>query len=108
MMELSGNLRERVITTENGQGRNFNKNIFPGTYLNDLGHAFLASSWPGAKIDPVFPNIIDGSIPALGLMYRGGSWNDESFFLSISDRSGPLINDTNTNRDPYTGIRGCR
>ena len=108
VMEMSGNLRERVITTANVQGRFFNKNTFPGTYLNDLGHAFLATSWPGARVDPVFPNIIDGSIPALGLIYRGGSWNDESFYLSVSDRSGPIINDTNTNRDPYTGIRGCR
>ncbi|MBK7699178.1 MAG: hypothetical protein IPJ39_10855 [Saprospiraceae bacterium] len=87
VMEMSGNLRERVITTANVQGRFFNKNTFPGTYLNDLGHAFLATSWPGARVDPVFPNIIDGSIPALGLIYRGGSWNDESFYLSVSDRS---------------------
>ncbi|MFZ1526718.1 MAG: SUMF1/EgtB/PvdO family nonheme iron enzyme [Saprospiraceae bacterium] len=108
VMELSGNLRERVITTENGQGRNFNKNNFANPDLTSYGYVDWANSWPGAVFVNSPYSIINGTGLALGLMYRGGSWNDESFFLSISDRSGPLINDTNTNRDPYTGIRGCR
>lgn len=110
VMELSGNLRERVITTANVQGRNFIQyniiNFNEGSpNLNPLGFAF-GFGWSGSNLP--LEGIIDGSIPAIGLMYRGGSWNDESFVLSISDRSVPLINDTNTDRDPYTGIRGCR
>jgi len=108
VMELSGNLRERIITTGNAQGRNFNKNNFAFPDLTSFGYAEMTNSWPGAVFVGSPNYIINGTGLAFGLIYRGGSWNDESFFLSISDRSGPLITDTNTNRDPYTGIRGCR
>jgi len=108
VMEMSGNLRERVITNGNAQGRNFSKNNFGNPDLTIFGYAEMVISWPGAIFEGSSNYVINGTGLALGLIYRGGSWNDESFYLSISDRSGPLITDTNTNRDPYTGIRGCR
>jgi len=105
VMELSGNLRERVITTANIQGRNFSYDgPSPNNNLDNTGFAYYAENWPGAT---GVNNTINGTVPAIGLIYRGGSWNDEYSLLTISDRSATIIGN-NTNRDPYTGIRGCR
>jgi formylglycine-generating enzyme required for sulfatase activity len=100
VMELSGNLWERVITTANPNGRNFN-----GTHGGGYLISSFLSSWPG--YDAV-SNSISGTVPATGIIYRGGSWNTVASFLRISDRAGLLVNDANTIRASDVGVRGCR
>lgn len=105
VMELSGNLLERVVTTANTQGLGFNPGITNGS-INISGYAWGSThvgSWPGFTSGATS---INGATNAIGLIYRGGSWGTGFTTVQISDRSAPLITNTNTTRDPYMGVRG--
>ncbi len=76
VLELSGNVAERVVSVGNAQGR-----AFAGTHgdgaLSTAGFA-TNSDWPGFSAGEV--------TDAVGSGVRGGSWSDASARLSISDR----------------------
>jgi formylglycine-generating enzyme required for sulfatase activity len=89
-LELSGNLRERVVTIGNAQGR-----LFTGLHgdgeLGTDGDANV-EHWPG--------------LDALGTGFRGGSWNDPSDYSRISDRQQAATSDDQ--RAAHYGGRGAR
>ena len=91
IMELSGNVRERVVTVGNASGRAFTGAHGDGT-LDSNGRA-NATNWPS-------------STTASGAGFRGGSWNDASTSARISDRSDATS--TDTTRDSSYGGRGVR
>jgi formylglycine-generating enzyme required for sulfatase activity len=100
VMELSGNLWERVITTANTQGRGF-----LGNHGNGVLISLSLNGWPGfdgsfGYVNPIFN--------ATGIIYRGGGWSLGSSYLRISDRSGTLVIDANNIRANDVGARGCR
>ena len=85
VMELSGNLREPVVTVGNLSGRNFQGTNGDGILTTASGSEGYAtnSDWPG--IDVVVSHGVTGS---LGSGVRGGSWDDQlsGARLRISDR----------------------
>ncbi|MEI7663486.1 MAG: SUMF1/EgtB/PvdO family nonheme iron enzyme [Bacteroidota bacterium] len=90
MMEMSGNLTEPAVTVGNATGRGFTGIHGDGT-LNAAGDANV-SLWPGTD--------------AVGMGFRGGSWNDGSSAMQVSDRSSAVL--TSTTRSETNGIRGVR
>ncbi|MEM9929627.1 MAG: SUMF1/EgtB/PvdO family nonheme iron enzyme, partial [Bacteroidota bacterium] len=70
IMELTGNVYERVVTVGNPEGRAFNGEHGDGL-INSAGRATV-TSWP---------------TEGLGLGYRGGSYANNFPFLAVSDRS---------------------
>jgi formylglycine-generating enzyme required for sulfatase activity len=90
-LELSGNLRERVVTVGNADGRNFSGAHGDGETDSD-GRSNV-SGWPAPTT-------------ASGAGFRGGSWNDASSLARISDRSLAAAVDT-TRADTFGG-RGAR
>lgn len=96
VMDLSGNLWEQVVTFGNSAGRSFNGAHGNGT-LNTSGNADI-NTWPG-----FVTNAITG---ATGSGERGGSWENTSERLLISDRL--LANTEITTRDRNTGFRAAR
>lgn len=117
IMELSGNLYERVVSTylpgfPFSQYTYFETNLSLQGYaiLNGVSPGGLQPGWPGQNslINPPFFYTITGSPVATGLMDRGGSWSHLSTFLRVSDRDVNLIYTNNaTARDNYHGIRGA-
>jgi hypothetical protein len=96
IMELSGNLNEQVVTMGNSTGRAFTGAHGNGA-LNASGNADI-STWPG-----YVTNAITG---ATGSGKRGGSWEDISDRLLISDRF--QANTSISSRDRNTGFRAAR
>jgi formylglycine-generating enzyme required for sulfatase activity len=90
VLELSGNLRERVVTLGNSTGRNFTALHGDGS-VSSTGEADV-SAWPGS----------DG----VGAGFRGGSWNDPADAARISDRSAAATADPSRAAD--FGGRGVR
>ena len=84
VMELSGNLWERVATVGNDQGRGFEGTHGDGhltTHAGDEGNA-TNLAWPGIV------NILDaGVVSAGGSGARGGGWLEDDDQLRVSDRS---------------------
>jgi len=72
IMELSGNLYERVVTVGTAQGRNF-------TGLHGNG---IISSTTGNGTVSNWPNNTTGD----GYSFRGGSWLNGADFIRVSDR----------------------
>jgi formylglycine-generating enzyme required for sulfatase activity len=108
VMELSGNLWERVVTTG---FLNFQGGLLVDNYsLNSSGYAstIYSNNWPG--MTAANPAIADGSQNATGLIYRGGAWDSPAVSLRTSDRGGLLVANTNTDRSTMgnVGVRGCR
>ncbi len=85
VMDLSGNLRERVVTIGNVTGRNFIGSHGDGLLATVSGFEGNATQadWPG--IDPISAKGITG---ADGSGFKGGGWDDQSDGdrLRISDR----------------------
>ncbi len=102
IMELSGNLMERVITTANTQGR-----LFDGGHGNGyLTNNSTLSTWPAYNSTLQY---VSPTNNATGLIYRGGGFNNIASFLRISDRAVTnLITDNNNVRVSTVGVRGCR
>lgn len=103
MMDLSGNISERIVTIGNATGRAFQGSNGDG-YLTSLsGFEGNANEldWPG--LDSVPSKGVTG---ALGSGVRGGSFSDVSSKLSISDRSNAA--DSSSSSSNSTGGRGAR
>jgi len=110
VMDLSGNLKERVVTIGNYYGIGGNGIVgFTGIEGNGVlntttgyeGNANI-TGWPG--MDQQTPaNGVDG---ALGSGFRGGSWADAATYLRISDRTEAARTDQ-TAQNTYGG-RGVR
>lgn len=96
IMELSGNLWERVVTVGDATGRAFT-GVHGDGALSANGHANQAA-WPG---------LTGGEVTdAFGSGFRGGSWTNVATLLRASDRS--MAARTYTPRDSSTGFRGVR
>jgi len=105
IMELSGNLTERVVTIGNDAGRSFSGSNGDGvlsTYSGCEGNAVQAD-WPGT--DVVASCGVSG---ADGSGFKGGSWVDQlsGVRLRISDRNEASKTDTSAYN--YAGGRGIR
>jgi formylglycine-generating enzyme required for sulfatase activity len=96
IMDMSGNVTEQVVTIGNSTGRTFTGAHGNGA-LNAAGNADI-STWPG-----YVTNAITG---ATGSGKRGGSWEDISDRLLISDRF--QANTSINSRDRNTGFRAAR
>jgi formylglycine-generating enzyme required for sulfatase activity len=96
IMDLSGNLREQVVTLGNTDGRNFVPALGNGV-LSRLGNATV-STWPG---------LVSGEITgATGSGLRGGSWFDASTSLVVSNRLSS--NTAVSARSNANGFRAAR
>ena len=92
VMEMSGNVAERIVSIGNAQGRAYNGSHGDGT-LAATGDA-NGTTWPD-------------NATALGTGYRGGSWaNSTNSFLRISDRNDAA--NAATVRSSFIGGRGVR
>jgi len=89
IMDLTGNLYERVITVGNPQGRAFTGAHGDGT-ISGTGTANVPG-WPTT---------------ALGIGYRGGSYANDIPFILVSDRTDAANEITNGNS--RLGFRGVR
>lgn len=103
VLELSGNLADRVVTVGNAQGRVFRGSHGDGQ-LADLenyeGNA-TNEDWPG--IDSLAARGVTG---AEGSGLRGGSWLDSTDRLKTSDRSAAAAVDSS--RSAQFGFRAVR
>lgn len=91
IMEMSGNLYERVVTVGTAQGRNF-------TGIH--GNGIISSTGNGTAIN--WPNNTTGD----GYSYRGGSWLNGSDFIRVSDRfDGASVISTGNNRLGFRAVR---
>jgi formylglycine-generating enzyme required for sulfatase activity len=97
VLDLDGNLWERVVTTANNAGISFTGvNGLGSSFGLTLGGASNPSNWPKS----------DGT-PALGLMYRGGAFDSPASLLRTSNRGPNLLVTTADNlRDANLGGRG--
>lgn len=103
VMELSGNLVEKCVSTANATyGRVFN-GIHGNGVLSVNGYATL-STWPGYNMAT---SSVDGVQEDWGTMNRGGSFSINS--TNVSVRPGPAIPpNLNNSRHNYNGCRGVR
>lgn len=102
VMEMSGNLWERVITVGNSAGRGFQGTHGDGMLSEDPGYEGNATieDWPGYAHG-------QGVSGSLGVGIRGGSYAETSTsLLSVSDRSRAV--DGNSVRSADTGGRCAR
>lgn len=88
IMELSGNLWERSVTVGNSTGRGFTGTHGDGR-LDANGDANVPT-WPGTG--------------AYGAGFRGGAWNNSTFYLRASDRYNVAY--TSSGRGNNHGWRG--
>jgi formylglycine-generating enzyme required for sulfatase activity len=96
ILELSGNVREQVVTIGNAQGR-----MFEGTHGN--GTLDIPADWPR----------ISGSDSAVGTGLRGGFYGDLTEPLRTSDRSRAVFSHreatfSHEQRSEANGWRGVR
>ena len=96
ILELSGNVREQVITVGNARGR-----MFQGTHGN--GSLDIPADWPA----------ISGSEAAVGTGFRGGFYGDLTDPLRVSDRGRAVFKHreasfSHEQRTEANGWRGAR
>ncbi len=96
VLDLSGNLSERVVSVGQSQGRQFLGSHGDGN-LSSSGYA-TNSDWPGYS-----GGIVSG---ADGAGTRGGSWSDSNLRLRISDRAE--ASQGLSNRHSRFGFRAAR
>jgi formylglycine-generating enzyme required for sulfatase activity len=103
VMDLSGNLRERVVTVGNATGRSFVGSHGDGVLSTDSGYEGNANQtdWPG--IDAITTRGVTG---ALGSGFKGGGWDEAADRLRISDRGQAATTDTSAYSN--AGGRGVR
>lgn len=96
IMELSGNLREQLVTIGNATGRTYT-GLHGDATLSITGNA-NAANWPGW---------VSGEVTAAtGAGDRGGAWNDPLDDLSISSRVRAVTAPaTRTNNLGFRGVR---
>ena len=90
VLDLSGNVMERVVTIGNATGRSF-QGLHGDGSLTPEGEANVAT-WPAND--------------ALGAGYRGGSWDVGVERARVSDRLVAAL--TQPNRELYGGVRAVR
>lgn len=96
IFELSGNLREQVVTTGNASGRAFT-GMHGNGLLSQVGHANV-TAWPG---------LVSGEVTgATGAGERGGSWNDPLNDIAVASRVRAIT--AGATRTNTFGIRGLR
>ena len=110
IMEMSGNLAERVVNAGDLAGRSFTGLHGNGTLLRD-GNADV-SYWPGINgnfssgtANGVFNELLGGITQAAGSGFRGGGWTQNGL-LAISNRGFAVTADIT--RRNYNGFRGVR
>ena len=110
VMELSGNLAERIVNAGDVAGRSFTGLHGNGALFRD-GNADV-SNWPGINgnsssgtANGVF-NGSAGITNAAGSGFRGGGWTQASSMLSVSDRGFAVTVDIT--RRSFNGFRGVR
>ncbi|MBF0484765.1 MAG: SUMF1/EgtB/PvdO family nonheme iron enzyme [Candidatus Omnitrophica bacterium] len=103
VLELSGNLKEMVVTVGNPYGRAFAGINGDGVLSTEASYEGNAnqSDWPG--LDEVASRGITGVI---GTGLRGGSWDSTAERLRISDRAEAALSVTDAKEN--TGGRGAR
>jgi hypothetical protein len=91
VMDLGGNLKERVVTIGNAAGLLFTGSEGTGVLNTTTGYEGNATNadWPGIDAQP--QNGVDG---AAGSGFRGGSWADTANYLRISDRLEAALSST--------------
>ncbi len=103
IMELSGNLKEWIVTVGNLNGLAFtgkNGNGYLTTLSGFEGNADV-EGWPGMD-----SSLDKGITSAAGAGFRGGSWMDSADRLRTSDRSEAAIGAEDS--QPTYGGRGVR
>lgn len=96
IMEMSGNLLERVVTIGNASGLEYT-GLHGDGILSNNGNATI-TNWPG---------LISGEVTgATGSGFRGGAWNHNILELRVSDRI--YVIETVTSRYSNYGFRGVR
>jgi formylglycine-generating enzyme required for sulfatase activity len=110
IMELSGNLAERIVNVGDVAGRSFTGLHGDGSLFRD-GSADV-SYWPGingnsstGSANGVF-NGTAGITQAAGSGFRGGGWTQPSGFLPVSERG--LAVSADVTRRSHNGFRGVR
>jgi formylglycine-generating enzyme required for sulfatase activity len=103
VMDLSGNVKERVVTLGNAAGLSFTGVHGDGVLTATSGYEGNADSalWPG--LDATAGRGVTG---AAGSGFRGGSWADAALRLRISDRFEAAL--TSNTADNVSGGRGAR
>lgn len=107
VMEMGGNMWERVISTATLKGRSY-RGVNGTGQISASGNAVAHYSWPGT-VFCLFCETgeINGSVNADGLMYRGGSSHWGTSYMRTSDRS-ILESGAGTVRYIDQGGRGVR
>lgn len=96
IMEMSGNLGERVVTIGNAEGRAFT-GVHGSGLLSTAGHA-TTTAWPG---------LTSGEVTgATGSGNRGAAWFSDVTLMRVSDRSAASA--AFTSRSGSSGFRGVR
>ncbi|MBI3602298.1 MAG: SUMF1/EgtB/PvdO family nonheme iron enzyme [Candidatus Omnitrophica bacterium] len=103
VMDISGNLKERVVTIGNAAGGTFDGQHGDGVLSSMTGFEGNADTahWPG--LDAISGRGVTG---ANGSGFRGGSWSDSGNLLRISDRTEAAL--TLTEATASFGGRGVR
>ncbi len=103
VLDLSGNLVERVVTVANSAGRRFDGRHGNGSIgANGNASGLEVARWPGTTATGAQSQIIG----ALGSGQRGGGWTTPAANLRISDREYAAT--TDNTRDPAFGYRFVR
>jgi formylglycine-generating enzyme required for sulfatase activity len=103
VLELSGNLAERVVTVGNAAGRRFDGSHGDGM-LNEEGNAAggEVETWPGSTRTGSRSQVAGG----LGTGIRGGHWASSELQLRISHRE--FASTADNTRSPVIGHRFAR
>ncbi|MCD4780413.1 MAG: formylglycine-generating enzyme family protein [Candidatus Omnitrophica bacterium] len=105
VLDVSGNLRERVVTFGNASGRLFDGSHGDGDLTTVSGYEGNAtnSDWPGMDT-----NTARGVTGANGSGFRGGAWDSQSSgdLLRVSDRTEAALSTTSAFNN--AGGRGVR
>lgn len=105
VMELSGNVRERVVTIGNSEGRSFIGSHGDGVLSTVSGFEGYAnqSDWPGMNVIPE-----RGVTGSAGSGYRGGAWDDQSSGARLRTSDRVLAAYTSSAATNNSGGRGVR
>ena len=110
IMELSGNVEERVVVIHNVAGRSFT-GLHGNGMVTAEGHGNV-SFWPGingngsSSIQNTEVIGTNGITEAAGSGFRGGSWSNTELYARVSDREDALI--TRAGRLNDYGFRAVR
>ena len=101
VMELSGNVWEATVSTRNTAGSSYTGNLGDGIVSVSPAAGFAnQTTWPNQQASRI------STTSAPGKVQRGGSWNEASNFLRVSDRAN--VNANSGQRLNEYGGRGVR